>query len=120
MKNTLTETELTPELKKELIKLSYSELKYDELEEVLKLNDFQPENMTSSNDACYCMALYYKEGKYVNVYVPNCKDSKGEFGKNEHEDDFDTYAIQCGETFEYLFQSKCTKEVLSFIQKLSK
>lgn len=113
MQNILTETKLTPEVKEQLTTLSYSEMMYDELEERLVREDFEPENMTSHNDSCYCLALYYAKGKYVNVYIPNCKEANDE-------EDFDTYAVQCGETFEYLFDNANPQKVVEFIQSLRK
>ena len=109
--DTLTETILTPELKEQLCKQSYSEMKYDELEERLLRLDYEPENMTCGNDSCYCLALYYAEGKYVNVYIPNCT-------KATDEEEYDTYAVQCGETFSYLYESKDAQDVVEFIQLL--
>ena len=109
--NTLTETILTPELKAQLYKLSHSEHMYDELEERLLRLDYEPENMTSGNDSCYCLAVYYAKGKYVNVYIPNCEQATDE-------EEYDTYAVQCGETFSYLYESKDPQDVVEFIQSL--
>jgi len=111
MKNSLTETKLTQELKEQLSRDSYSELKYDELDEILTREGYEPENLTSHNDACYCLGVYYNSQQYLNVYIPNCKEVNDE-------EDFDTYAVQCGETFDYLFTSKSSKEVVDFINSL--
>ncbi len=99
------------EQKQQLSKQSYSEMKYDELEERLLRSDYEPENMTSENDSCYCLALYYAERKYVNVYIPNCT-------KVTDEEEYDTYAVQCGETFSYLYESKDPQDIVEFIQSL--
>ena len=111
MKNTLTETILTTELKAQLYKLQHSEHMYEELEERLLRLDYKTENMTSGNDSCYCLAVYYAKGKYVNVYIPNCEQATDE-------EEYDTYAVQCGETFSYLYESWDPQDVVEFIELL--